>query len=615
MLQKLVFRPGVNRDTTSLAQEGAWYAMDKVRFRAEWPQKLGGWQKISDAFYLGICRSLMAWRTLANYLYTGVGTHLKFYVEFVNDYHDITPIVSTATIASNAFTTTSGSKNVVVNDVAHGAITDAFVIISGVTVAVGGVPAADFNGEFRIEYLTDDTYRIVVATTATSTATGSGGTFNYLLNPGLDVVTFNYGWGVSNWSQYAWGEGFLDSYPNLRIWTQVAYGEDLYFGPKLGAIYYFTPNDDPLVFDRGVLLSSLPGASSVPLYQFDMLMEQSARILVVFGTNPYASPIYDPLMVRWSDAGNPLEWAPAITNQSGEYGLSAGTSIVKATPSRQEIVIITDTAVFTMQYVGAPLVFAFVQQANNISIVGPNATANAQGVVYWMGKDKFYAYDGRVQTLDCTLLDHIFKNINVQQGQQVVAGTNEGFNEVWWWYCSAGATLPDKYVIYNTSTHVWAYGSMARTAWTDSPLKQLPLAATTVQNLVSHEIGLDDNTTSTPLPIVSFLESADFDIGDGDHYAYVRRILPDLTFVGSTASVPAVTMTVNTKDDPGSGLNPTASVPVYRTASFPVPQWTPEIWFRERGRVMNFRIESTELGVTWKMGTPRIDVRPSGRRS
>ena len=615
MLQKLVFRPGIRRDLTSLAQEGGWYACDKVRFRGEFPQKIGGWQKISDAFYLGICRSLMVWRILANFIYTGVGTHLKFYVEFNNQYNDITPIVRTKVIATNAFTTTSGSKEVVVNDVAHGAITDAFVIISGTTAAVGGVPATDFNGEFRVKYLTDNTYSIFVATTATSTATGAGATFNYLLNPGLDIVLFGYGWGVAQWGQYAWGEGLLNSFPNLRIWTQVPYGQDLIFGPKLGAIYHFTPDADPLVFSRGVLLSSLPGASSVPLYQFDMVMAQSARILVVFGTNPFANTIFDPLLVRWSDAGNPLEWAPSITNQSGEYVLPSGSTIVKATQSRQEIVIFTNTAVYTMQYIGAPIVFAFVQQADNISIVGPNATASANGVVWWMGVDKFYAFDGRVQTVECPLLDHVFKNINTQQAQQVVAGTNEGFDEVWWYYCSAGATAPDRYVIYNHTTHLWSYGTLTRTAWVDSPFKDGPLAATTIQNLVTHEIGIDDVSTDTSLPIVSYIESADFDIGDGDHLAYVRRILPDLTFVGSTASVPAVTMTVYTKNDPGAGLNANENLPVYRTATIPVAQWTPEIWFRDRGRVMNIRIDSTGVGVQWKMGTPRLDVRPSGRRA
>lgn len=614
-LQKLIFKPGINRDATSLSTEGGWYTCDKVRFRSGFPEKIGGWARISENAYLGICRSLSVWRILLGAIYTGVGTHLKMYVESGGAYNDITPVRDSAVLAANAFTTTNGTNVVEVNDTAHGAISGAYVVITASGADVGGIPAAAFNGEFAITYVDDNNYTIVVGANATSTATGGNATFTYLLNPGLEYATFAYGWGSAAFSSFGWGTGYSVDIRDLRMWTQVVYGQNLIFGPKLGGIYQFTPNADPTVFDRGVLVSSLPGASSVPLYQFQMLFEQSARILIVFGTNSYGDTVYNPLLVRWSDVESVVEWAPAITNQAGEYVLPSGSSIVTAVHTRQEIVILTDTAVFTMQYVGAPFVFSFVQQADNISIVGPNAAVSINGVVYWMGREKFYAFDGRVQTLECTLLDHVFDNINVTQGLQVMAGTNEGFDEVWWHYCSANALLPDSYVIYNYTLRVWYYGTMTRTAWLDSPLKQAPLAAGSEQNVLMHESGVDDAATVSSQPINAYIESSDFDIGDGHNYGFVRRVIPDLTFTGSTIDTPAVQMTVRTSNDPGAALNPEVANSVARTSVVEVEQWTPEVFLRARGRQMNLRIESDALGVQWKVGTPRIDVRPDGRRA
>jgi hypothetical protein len=614
-LQKLQFRPGINRDATSLATEGGWYACDKVRFRSGFPEKIGGWTRISTAAYLGICRSLAVWRILIGAIYTGVGTHLKMYVEAGGDYNDITPIRDNEVVATNAFTTTNGSSVVEVNDVAHGAVSGAYVLISASGGAVGGIAASAFEGEFEITYVDDDNYTIVVPATATSDATGGSATFDYLLNPGLEYATFAYGWGSAAFGDYAWGTGYSVEIRDLRMWTQVVYGQNLVFGPKLGRIYQFTPNTNPAVFDRGVLVSSLPGATSVPLYQFHMLFEQSARILVVYGTNAYGDTVYNPLLVRWSDTEDIVNWAPAITNQTGEYTLPSGSAIVTAVHTRQEIVILTDTAVFTQQYVGAPFVFSFVQQADNISIMGPNAAISINGVVYWMGREKFYAFDGRVQTLECTLLDHVYDNINLLQGLQVVAGTNEGFDEVWWHYCSADALLPDQYVIYNYTLRVWYYGTMSRTAWIDSPLKASPLAATTVNNLVLHEDGVDDVETVSSQPIDAYIESSDFDIGDGHNFGFVRSILPDLTFTGSTAITPAVTMTTQTRNAPGAPLNADTDETVSRTSTVVVEQWTPQVFMRARGRQMRYKIASDTLGVQWKIGTPRMDVRPDGRRS
>ena len=474
---------------------------------------------------------------------------------------------------------------------------------------------ADFEGEFQVTYLTDDTYSIDVGTAATSGATGGNATFNYLLNPGKAYAYFTFGWGAANWSDYAWGTGAELAIRDMRAWTQVPYGENLVFGPKLGGIYYFDTDLDPSVFNRGVLVSSLAGASSVPLYQFHMLLEQSIRILVVFGTNGYGQVTYDPLMVRWSDRESIVEWAPAITNLAGEYSLPSGSSIVTAIHTRQETVILTDTALFTMQFVGAPTTFSFAMQSDNISVAGPNCAASVNGIVYWMGREKFYLFDGRVQTLECTLLDEIFDNFDDQQSPQVTAGTNEGFDEIWWHYCSAGSLLPDRYVIFNYTQRVWYYGTMQRTAWVDSPLKPAPLAASQAYNVVQHETGIDDGSTDAATPIDAFIESSAFDIGDGHNYGFVRKILPDLTFTGSTAETPTVTMSVATQNNPGAALNARTDNVVQRTAVHTVQEWTEEVFFRARGRQMLLRLESNSMGVQWKIGTPRIDVRPDGRRS
>ena len=614
-LQKLQMLPGINRDQTSLSAEGSWYACDKVRFRSGFPEKIGGWTRISANTYLGICRSLSVWRTLASAIYTGVGTSEKMYVEYSGDYNDITPIRATAVIAANAFTTATGLSTVVVNDTAHGAVTGAYVVISASGADVGGVLAAQFEGEFEVTYLTDDTYQITVPATASGVATGGNATFNYLVNPGDDIVTYLSGWGAGGYGTGTWGAGSSTGTVSLRVWNQLAYGETLLFGPRGGALYQFTPNSTPSVFARGVLVSSLPGASDVPLFQLQLLMEQAERIVIAFGANPTGTSVADPLLVRWSDSDSVVEWTPAITNTAGEYSLPTGSTFVAAAHARNEIIVLTDAACYTMQYVGAPRVFDFAQQSNNISIIGPLAVTAANGIVYWMGNEKFYVFDGKVQTLPCPLLDEVFDDINALQLTQTFAGTNEGFDEVWWQYCSEDANLPDRYVIYNYASRVWYYGTLTRTAWLDAPLKGGPLAATTVNNLVLHENGVDSVEGGSNVAIEAYVESADFDIGDGHNYGFVRKILPDLTFTGSSAFAPAVTMTVRTRNDPGSAHNTETNNTVTRTSVVEVQQWTPEVFMRARGRQMSLRVASDGVGVQWKVGVPRIDVRPDGRRA
>jgi len=334
----------------------------------------------------------------------------------------------------------------------------------------------------------------------------------------------------------------------------------------------------------------------------------------VFGTNEIGSAVLDPMLVRWGDQESVVDWVPAITNQAGSLRLSHGSKIVAAQQTRQEILTWTDSSLYSLQYLGPPYVWGSQLLGDNISIIGPNATAIASGRSYWMGIDKFYVYDGRVQTLRCDLRRHVFSNINTQQNEQIFAGTSEGFNEVWWFYCSAGVTTVDSYVVYNYAEDIWYYGSLARTAWIDSGLRDYPVAATYSYNLVNHEEGIDDNETGTPTAITAYIESAEFDIDDGEKFGFVWRMVPDLTFQGSTADTPQVTMTMYGMNGSGSGFNTEAAKAVSRTSTVTIEQFTNIVYTRIRGRQMIIEISSDGLGTTWQLGAPRIDIRPDGRR-
>lgn len=612
-LQKLQFKPGIVRDTTALAAEGGWYAGNNVRFRMGFPEKIGGWQRTSADVYAGICRSLCSWSTTAYYKYTGVGTHVKYYVESGGAYNDITPIRDTAVIAANAFTTTNGSNIVTVNDVAHGAFAGDYVTISAVGSTIGGVTIGALTGNFAIDSITTDTYTITVSETASADATGSSGTFEYELHIGATTNAAAVGWGAGAVSSGTWGA--TTGTAGLRLWTGVPYGELLVYGQSGGPLYVFTPDPANTDFDRGVLLSTFPGASAVPGYCNYAYFSPAAPILVLLGTQTFAGSTLDPMTVRWSGAANIVDWTPSATNQTGEYRLQNGSFIMGSASIRQDRLILTDTAVYLQQYVGLPAVFSHTEQADNHSIMGPNAIVSVNGAVFWMGRDKFYAYTGQVQSLPCPMLREVFGDINLVEWAQAFAGTNEGFNEIWFFYCSAASETPDRYVIFNYKDSVWSYGTMTRTAWLDTPVRDGPLAATSSSNLVVHEVGIDDLSGASTQAIESYVQSADFDIGDGQSYAFINKMLPDVNFNGSTAASPEVTLTLAGRRDPGSAPMSSPAQGVVQTSSAPLSQWTPEVYVRIRGRQMNFRLDSTAVGVQWQMGTPRINVRPDGRTS
>jgi hypothetical protein len=619
MLKKLQQKAGVNRENTRYTNENGYYVSDKIRFRQGTPEKIGGWQRISSTIFQGVCRSLWNWVTLGGQNLLSVGTNLKYYIESGGAYNDITPLRVTppATLANNPFATVSGSTTVTVTDAAGGYVNGDFVTFSGATAVAG----LTLNGEYQLTTIgtSTTTYEITAASAANATTTGGGAAVvaAYQINVGTAFAIPLVGWGAGAWGSGTWGIGSAST-NQMRIWSQANFGEDLIFAPNGGQIYIWKANTS--LTTRGVLISSLPGANSVPTVQNLILISDSSRFVFAFGCNDYGSADQNPTLIRWSDQEDYLEWFPSATNQASSLQLSHGSKIVTALQSRQEILVWTDSSVYSMQYQGPPAVWGAQLLADNISIAGPNAAAIASGVTYWMGIDKFYKYDGRTQTLRCDLRQYIFQDINLEQAAQIFASTNEGFNEVWFFYCSANSFTIDRYVTYNYAEDVWAYGTMARTAWLDSALRQHPMAATYSYNIVFHEQGNDDNETGTTLPINAVIETTEFDIDDGDHFGFVWRIVPDITFRGSDAASPQVTMTLIPMQNSGSGFNDPISLggnsnaTVVRTATVPIEQFTGQVYVRVRGRQMIMKVESNQLGCAWQLGSPRIDIRQDGRR-
>jgi len=663
-LQKLQLKPGVNRESTSLANEGTWFEMDKVRFRSGYPEKLGGWTKDTGSAnttggeaapptgsFWGVCRSLFNWVTVASFNLMGVGTNLKYYIQQTANgtFYDVTPIRATDTVASNAFTTVNTSTTVTVNDTGHGAQANDFVTISGVASAVNGIPAASLNKEFQIvSIVSGNAYTIVVDTAATSSGTTGAATFTYQITTGSDIYTTGVGWGAGGWggitSGYAstgWGSpapAGVGIGTQLRLWSQDNYGDYLVMNPRGGPIYLWVPAAAPATYYRAQVLSpsNANTQDSIQYWLTDtscpnicniVATSDTSRFVIAFGCNELpatkgaaASTVCDPLLVRWSDQENYAVWWPEATNQAGSYRLNIGSSIVAQLQSRQEILVWTDAALYSMQYLGPPYVWGFQILGDNISIMGPNSVATAANITFWMGTDKFYMYSGRVETLYCPLRQYIFGNINLSQRYQFFASTNENYNEIWFFYCSSNSNIIDRYVIYNYLEQTWAYGNLSRTAWLDTALRGYPVAATTGGLLVYHEDGVDDGTTNPPTAIESYIQSADFNIGDGHNYGFVWRVIPDVTFDGSYVNQPAVTFSMKPRQNPGSLYSATAAEGVtsaqnYQTQrNYIVQEFTEIIYTRVRGRQMAFKISSDGLGVNWQLGVPSIDVRPDGRR-
>lgn len=613
-LKKLSLKPGINREVTRYTSETGWYECDKIRFRQGFPEKIGGWQQISSSTFLGVCRSLWTWSLLSGSILRGVGTHLKFYIEKGGLYYDVTPLRATETL-TDPFATTLNSTTVVVTDAAGGFSNRDFVTFSGAT-AVGGVTV---DGEYQITYIGPTSYSIDVSSAATATATGGGTvTAEYQVNTGEEVSIAYLGWGAGPVGEGGWSEdvAFGGAVNLLRLWNQANFGEDLIYAPVGGELYYWDATNGTST--RGVLLSSLAGASDVPVVHKLLSISDISRFVFVFGCNALGDTTYDPLLIRWSDQEDATNWTPAATNQAGSIRLSRGSRIMAVMQARQEQLVWTNTSLYSLQFIGAPIVWQAQIVGENISILGKNAVAYANGFAFWMGEGRFYKYDGRTQPLRCDLQKYIFNDINEDQYAQVFAGNNEEFHEIWWFYCSAESTKVDRYVIYNYLSDIWYYGTMARTAWLQS--LTYPFAATYLNNLVVHEFGIDDHSGTEAKPLPAFATSGQFDIDDGHRYGFVYRILPDVSFDGSAALSPRVTMSLTPLDNSGSGYHDPKSVAgedqqtVTRTASVPVQEYDGQVYIRVRGRQMSLKVSSEDLGVTWQLGSPRIDLRPDGRR-
>jgi len=640
-LQKLQFRPGLNREGTDYSNEGGWYDADKVRFRSGFPEKIGGWRRYATTQFLGLARSLWNWVATNANNYLGVGTNLKYYVELGGFFFDVTPIVHTSTnVSAPVFYTTVNSSTITVVDAAyHPSVGDYFIISGANTIANTAITSTILNAEHVVTSLVNATaYTFTVSTTATNTANGGGSTvtIKYEYPVGLDVAIVGTGWGAGPWSRGTWGSAFNGGVQNqLRLWTNDNYGDYLFIAPRGGAVYYWIPEGtypDGTVAGNTTRAQSLATQATSATYagQFvpnatnQVLASSIQRFIICMGANPYdpldSETDFDPMLVRWSDQENPYEWVPAVTNQSGEFRLSNGSFIMCARSTRQEILVWTDSAIYSMQYLGPPYVWGFQILMDNISIISPNAAITVNNITYWMGVDRFYMYSGRVETLPCSLWQYIYNDINKNQGFQVFAGGNDGYSEVWWFYCSTNSNVVDKYVIYNYLERTWAYGTMGRTAWLDSPLRQYPMAADYNRRILFHEAAVDDIAGDTAVPINAYVQSSDFDIGDGHNFGFVWRILPDINFNGSNVDGPSVTMTVKPRQNSGAPYGTANSPRVLSSNNYAVSgvyniqEFTGQVYTRLRGRQLAFRIESNNLGTQWQLGSPRIDIRNDGRR-
>jgi len=625
-LQKVLLKPGVNKEVTRYTDEGRWYDCDKVRFRQGLPEKIGGWQRTSTYTYLGTARSLFNWVTLGSQNLVAVGTNLKYYIEQGGEYYDITPIRSTTAAGDVTFSATDGSSTITVSDTDHGAIVNDFVTFSGAVSLGGNITADVLNQEYQVSLVVDaDTYEIVAkdtggaTVTANASDTGNGGASvvgAYQINTGPELPVPLVGWGAGGWGLGPWGTGTTSLEP-IRLWSQSNFGEDLIFGPRGGEVFIWDASVG--IASRGTYLSAEAGASNVPVVQ-NIVFVSDNRFVFCFGANDIGSSDLDPMLIRWSDQEDATNWTPAATNQAGSLRLSTGSEIITAVQSRQEILTWTDSAVYSIQYLGAPAVWGAQLLADNTSIVSPRAAVYASGVAFWMGRDKFYRYDGRVQPLRCDLLRYVFNDFNLDEVDQVFAGTNEEYQEIWWFYCSAGSQNIDKYVVYNYMEDIWYYGTLARTAWSDTGLRDYPIGATYSNNLVYHELGVDDDETGTPTAINAYITSSEFDLDDGHKFAFIWRVLPDITFDGSTAESPQATLTLLPLAGSGSGYNSPASeggtnaAGITRSATVPVEAYTNQLNVRVRGRQLSMKIASDQLGVQWQLGAPRLDMRPDGRR-
>jgi len=636
-LTKLLFKPGVNRETTSYSNEGGWFDVDKVRFRFGFPEKIGGWVKRSASSFLGTCRALHPWMTLSQDKFIGVGTNLKYYIDQGGEFIDITPIRLTAGAGDATFSASNGDSTITVTETAHGAVKSDFVTFSDAVSLGGNITAARLNQEYQIATIIDDNNFTIEArevadlgaitvdgqytptpVLASASDTGNGGSLTvaaYQVNVGLDTTVFGNGWGAGTWGRGTWGSAANVNVltETLRIWSHDNFGQDLLINVRDGGVYYW--NAAVGLGTPAVNIVDLAGSVSAPTVAKQVLVSDRDRHVIVFGCDTESNPgVQDPLAIRFSSQESLTDWATSADNTAGELRLGSGSEIVTAVETKQQILVYTDESLYAMQFLGPPFTFGINLISEKTSIMGPLAAVAVEDNVFWMGQQQFFAFAGTVQQIPCTVRDYVFDNFNYSQAEKVVASVNGQNSEVWWFYPSASSENVDKYVVYNYIEKVWYYGNLARTAWMDQGIYDDPIAASQDGYLYEHERGFDDGSTTPATAISAYIESSQVDIGDGDNFAFIRRLVPDVTFLNSTASTPSATMTLKTRNFPGGNYLQTLGAPVEKTASVPVEQFTPKIDVRLRGRSFAFRMSSEDTGVSWRLGSPRLDIRPDGRR-
>jgi hypothetical protein len=635
---KLQFKPGINREVTSYTNEGGWYDGDRIRFRFGFPEKIKGWVKQSPQSFLGSCRALLPWVTLNQDRLIGVGTSVKYYINRGGGYNDITPLRETTTAGAVTFTATDGDYVLEVSDTAHGAVEGDFVTFSGAASLGGNITAGVLNQEYQIVNVVDaDTYHVEARlagttitsitingeldptyVTANSSDSGDGGASvvgAYQINTGLDTTVFGAGWGVGPWSRGAWGSASTSNLAinTLRLWSHDPYGEDLLMNVRDGGIYYWDASAG--LTTRAVALNSLAGSTAAPTIAKQILVSDRDRHVIAFGCDPEGTPgVQDPLTIRFSSQESLTQWASTATTTAGELRLGSGSEIVCALETRQQILVFTDTTLYAMQYLGPPFTFGVGAISESISIRSPNSAASVNDMVFWMGRNEFYVYGGTVERLPCTVRDYVFDNFNEGQAEKVVSGVNTTNSEVWWFYPSATSESIDRYVIYNYLEQCWYYGNLGRTAWVDRGVLSNPLAASADGYLYEHELGFDDGSTSPASAIAAYIDSSPIDIGEGDQFMFIDRMIPDLSFENTASANPTVAFALSVQNYPFGSYSATTSQNFTRTQVVPVTVATELLFYRLRGRQMSLKVSSSGLDMTWRLGSPRVSLRPDGRR-
>jgi len=637
-LSKLQFRPGVNREITAYSNEGGWFDIDNVRFQKGYPEKIGGWQKRSSNSFLGTCRALHPWVSLDRDQYVGVGTNLKYYIDEGGFYNDVTPLRLTTSAGAVTFAATNGSSELTVSHTNHGAVVNDFVTYSGAASLGGLITANVLNQEYYVTEVVDtNSYKIkaraagtsisdityegqlnpsLVAANGSDTGNGGGSVVGaYQINTGLDIGVSGAGWGAGTWGRGTWGSASSDAIVTntLRLWSHDNFGEDLLMNVRDGGIYYW--DETNTLSTRGVDITTLAAANKAPSVAKQVLVSDRDRHVIAFGCDTEANPgVQDPLAIRFSSQESLTDWETRSDNTAGELRLGSGSEIVTALETRQQILVFTDTTLYSMQFLGPPFTFGVNSLSENITVAGPNAAIAVDDNVFWMGRAEFYVYSGAVQRLPCLVRDFVFSDINEEQLDKINAALNTEHSEIWWYYPSENSSEVNRYVVYNYLEKVWYYGSFGRTAWIDRGIFDFPFAANADGYIYEHEIGFDDGTTNPITPINAFIQSSPMDIGDGEQFMLLRKMIPDVDFRDSTAILPDVNITLDVKNVPDGTYSKTETDSFVKTQAASVSARTEQLDFRLRGRQMRFKIESEDLGVTWRLGSPRLDIRPDGRR-